>query len=475
MVLNGLGFVNRALYIFPGFFRMKPTERLIGKGIQPEHLNDDILGRALDKLYEYDVTNLFTVISAKACKQLGLEGGAAHLDSSSLHTDGQYDRESEEGVISLCKGYSRDHRPDLNQVIIDLIVENKAGIPLLMKPESGNSSDKTNFCTVINEYIDQLTTTHGISYWVADSALYTAENLKCLEAHKGAWITRVPETLTLAQEECRKVAADTELLPDYRYRRVEVEYAGIKQRWLVITSKSSLERAAKNIRKKMEKQSKKEHQLFERCCKKYYACQEDAEKDMLTIFSAFQVLEILDPHVVHQIKGKQAGWVIQGNPASLLDRMHSLILKEATFIIGTNELDETRLSDLAVLQTYKDQQKVERGFRFLKDPMFQANTLFLKSPQRITALLMIMTLCLMVYAALEYRLREALATHAHVTVPDQQNRPTKRPTMRWIFQLFSDIHVFMLNKLAEPLILNKQEYHQTILRLLGAPYQTIYS
>jgi transposase len=418
---------------------------------------------------------LFTAISAKACKQLGLQGGAVHLDSTSFHTDGQYDGEGEEGVISLCKGYSRDHRPDLNQVIIDLIVENKAGIPLLMKPQNGNSSDKTSFGTVINEYIDQLTTTHGVTYWVADSALYTAENLQCLEAHKGAWITRIPETLSLAQEECSKVAADTELLPEYRYRRVEVEYAGIKQRWLVVTSKSSLERAAKSVRKKLEKQSKKEHQLFERCCKKYYVCQDDAEKDMLKIFSAFQVLEISDPLVVHQKKGKQAGWVIQGNPSSLLDRTHSLMLKEATFIIGTNELDETRLSDLAVLNIYKDQQKVERGFRFLKDPMFQANTLFLKSPQRITALLMIMTLCLMVYAALEYRLREELATHSHAMVPDQQNKPTKNPTMRWIFQLFSGIHVLILNKLADPIILNKQEYHQTILRLLGLPYQTIYS
>jgi transposase len=50
LVVNGLGFVNRALYLTPPFFADKPTERLIGPGIVAEHLNDDVLGRALDTL-----------------------------------------------------------------------------------------------------------------------------------------------------------------------------------------------------------------------------------------------------------------------------------------------------------------------------------------------------------------------------------------------------------------------------------------
>jgi transposase len=50
MVLNGLGFANRRLYLMPEFFRNKPTERLVGAGISPEHLNDDALGKALDTL-----------------------------------------------------------------------------------------------------------------------------------------------------------------------------------------------------------------------------------------------------------------------------------------------------------------------------------------------------------------------------------------------------------------------------------------
>ena len=59
MVLNGLGFANRALYLTPLFFRDKPVERLIGAGIQAEHLNDDVLRRALDAIYEYDPSLLY--------------------------------------------------------------------------------------------------------------------------------------------------------------------------------------------------------------------------------------------------------------------------------------------------------------------------------------------------------------------------------------------------------------------------------
>ena len=53
MVLNGLGFANRALYLTPLFFRDKPVDRLISDGIEAEHLNDDVLGRALDAIYGY--------------------------------------------------------------------------------------------------------------------------------------------------------------------------------------------------------------------------------------------------------------------------------------------------------------------------------------------------------------------------------------------------------------------------------------
>lgn len=56
MILNGLGFVSAPLYLFERFFIGKPTEHLLGKGVKPEHLSDDKLGKVLDKLFETGVS-----------------------------------------------------------------------------------------------------------------------------------------------------------------------------------------------------------------------------------------------------------------------------------------------------------------------------------------------------------------------------------------------------------------------------------
>ena len=147
MILNGLGFANRALYLTPQFFSDKPVEQLVGEGITAEHLNDDVLGRALDAIYDYDPNILYPQLAAPAVEHLGLLSRFGHLDSTGFHTDGQYNcnEEPQEGVIRITKGYSRDHRPDLNQVVLQLICERQAGIPLMMETLSANNSDKTSF------------------------------------------------------------------------------------------------------------------------------------------------------------------------------------------------------------------------------------------------------------------------------------------------------------------------------------------
>jgi transposase len=122
LVLNGFGFVQQRLYLTPQFFERVPTERLIGEGVQPEHLNEGVLGRALDDLYEYGVTELFRDLAAHAAEKLGLTSRFAHLDATSFSFHGEYDSEEgpENGVIRIQQGYSRDHRPDLNQVVLDM-------------------------------------------------------------------------------------------------------------------------------------------------------------------------------------------------------------------------------------------------------------------------------------------------------------------------------------------------------------------
>jgi transposase len=120
-----------------------------------------------------------------------------------------------------------------------------------------------------------------------------------------------------------------------------------------------------------------------------------------------------------------------------------LVMQERCCILATNALDHHALSPHEVLTSSKGQQHADRGCRFLKDPQFLASSLSRKKPERLMALLMVMTMCLLVYTALEYRIRHALKDNG-ATFPDQKGQRIQHPTARWVFHYFVGIHVLFL-------------------------------
>jgi len=135
-VLNALGFVAAPLYLFGHFFQGKPTELLLGKGITPDLLNDDRMGRMLDDLFEAGVTEVFLGIAQAARQAFPIPVQALHVDSTSFHAHGVYgsgeegqtvDAGDEPRAIRLTYGYSRDHRPDLQQWVMNLVCADSGG------------------------------------------------------------------------------------------------------------------------------------------------------------------------------------------------------------------------------------------------------------------------------------------------------------------------------------------------------------
>jgi transposase len=96
----------------------------------------------------------------------------------------------------------------------------------------------------------------------------------------------------------------------------------------------------------------------------------------------------------------------------------------------------------------------------------------LKKPERIMALLMVMTVCLLVYAALEYRIRTTLKEHG-ATFPDQKGKRTQNPTARWVFHYFVGVHVLYIPD-QRLMILNLTDEHLHLLQLLGKRYAWFY-
>ena len=184
MVLNGLGFSQRRLYLTGKFFKHRPVEVLLGKGISYEMLNDDALGRALDAIYNFGASELFTFLAEQTVRRMGLKTSVCHDDVTSFHVDGNYaqgaleDVDNEEAsLVRLERGYSRDKRGDLKQVALELIVENQASLPIALRVASGNVNDKVILKESVDRHVAHLQNLN-IKICVKDSAGYSEAALK---------------------------------------------------------------------------------------------------------------------------------------------------------------------------------------------------------------------------------------------------------------------------------------------------------
>lgn len=114
MVINGLGFMNSRLYMTPHFFQDKPVAQLLGAELEAEHLNDDSLGRCLDKIAEYGVTKLYSELAFEIVREKNLLSQRLHLDSTSFVLYGRYDgEECPSGIAHPDYGYSKANRANI--------------------------------------------------------------------------------------------------------------------------------------------------------------------------------------------------------------------------------------------------------------------------------------------------------------------------------------------------------------------------
>jgi len=244
--------------------------------------------------------------------------------------------------------------------------------------------------------------------------------------------------------------------------------------------------AEATLRKRPLKLGEAELKAFDRLRQQGFACEADAQAAWDAFAKGLKLTEVCEGRIVRQTrhakkgrpaKGQEPGdilYAVEGQRASRPDVHTRRRRQKSGFIVATHDTDGAVLDDEQVLEACrKDPQKVERGFRFLKDPRFMASALFLKSAQRLMALMAVMTLCLMVYATLEHRIRQGLARQAQ-TLPDQKGTPTARPTARWVFQFFADIHILAVASVAE-VVLNLNAHHRALLTLLGERYVTLYA
>ncbi|NJO80512.1 MAG: IS1634 family transposase [Cyanobacteria bacterium RM1_2_2] len=486
MILNGLGFVSAPSYWFEQVFVGKATEHLLGEGIRAEHLNDDRLGRVLDELFEVGLTELFVEIALNAAQRFGVATTSVHLDSSSFHVDGEYERTATEAdepaATAITYGYSRDHRADLKQFVVDLICSGDGDIPLYLRVGDGNESDKAVFAQLMRQFKSQLNLD---ALFVADSALYSQENLQALVGLR--WLTRVPATLNQAKE-CLQDTADEAFvateMAGYRVTALKRQFAGIDQRWLVVESEARQASDLKHLGKQISEQQKQASAQLQKLSRKRFACAADALAAASELERAWRYHRLAQVRVeAYPLKAKRRnapsndpclsplGFGVQATLVEEATAIATETRRAGRFILATNVLDSAQLRDEDLLVEYKAQQSTERGFRFLKDPLFFTSSVFLKSPERVAAVAMVMGLCLLVYSLGQRKLRQALS-QSRQSLKNQLKKPTQTPTLRWVFQCFQSVHLVWIDNLIQ--VVNLTEERQQILRFLGAACQKYY-
>jgi len=487
MVINALGFVSKPLYMFPEFMEKKPVKQLFENCLEPEDFNDDTLGRALDRVFENDPTKIFMQVSLNALKDLGIKRDFFHLDTTSISVHGEYENPEEDIVpIEITHGKSKDSNPDLKQYLISLITVSESDLPVWIRALSGNTSDKTHFREVIEQYSKQLAENNEVAYFIMDSAMYTDKNIRQVSSDV-KWISRVPENITLARELLIETDKEDMVkcnLEGYSIKAFTRTYADVEQKWVVTFSKEGYKKEMRTFKKNIRKEREKVKKQLWHFGNEEFKCEEDAFKAVQEKENRWKYHK-LDNYIVSEKKktGKR------GRPKKHLKNIKMIYRIRATFkkddktieierkrkgkfIVATNAL---HMDKETILKEYKGQQGVERGFRFIKDPLFFTDSTFLKKPQRIVSLVMIMGLGLLIYSLAQRKLRKALE-EMDETVPNQLGKPTKKPTMRWVFQKFEGIELLIINddgKITQKM-LNMKPVHKKILALMGKEFEKIY-
>ena len=501
MILNCLGFLSAPLYLFSQFFESKPVAHLLGEGIKASYLNDDRIARVLDQLWAFGLSSLFVRLAMAAVLKFDVNVSQTHLDSSSFSVHGQYLSAPEEAVpssieacetpdktqvranesdpvaIEVRRGYSRDHRPDLMQFVCNLCCARDGGVPLFLEVASGNQSDRQEFGRLMQDFHQHWDVE---TLFVVDAAFYSETNLNRVESLR--WISRVPLTINEAQalihQDTAQLQAVKCTLKDYKLWEIHSTYGGVEQRWILVESQRRKAQASvweKDL-KRIETDLKRRAKQLQ---KQVFACRPDALEALLQFQASLehhQVCEvtvetILVKRAPGETKRRKRAEAIEGYQLCFCwqrkpEAEQKLREARSRFILATNQLDAEPYSAQLILTEYKQQQKVERGFRFLKDPLFFSSSVFVKKTQRVAALAFLMAVTLLIYTLAERKIRQTLE-QAGETVFDQLNRPTIKPTLRWIMQTFQGIHFVVLNGIEQ--ITNLTDERCRIIRLLGPP------
>jgi len=473
-----------------------------------KHLNDDRVGRCLESVFGALTTGLIMDVVTHVVREFDVCLDELHNDSTTVSFFGDYpdaqteQRRAGQDVPAITWGHSKDHRPDLKQLLYILTVSDDGGVPVYFQAASGNVvDDQTHLATwrVLAELVQR-----PDFVYVADCKLATTENMTDIAAQGGRFITVLPATRkedaqfrerlieqpqAIRWEEVHRLTNDDGSLRDlFRVCADEqVSKEGFRLLWF--HSRSKAETDGETRARRLQRAIRELTDLRQRLSGPRTRFRQRAKV-------ALAVEKILDAHAARdflhvdiqerqQEKYRQAG---RGRPHSETKYTRSVQTQfDVTWEVDGQQLDRavaadgvfpliTNIADWKaadVLKAYRRQPIIEKRFSQLKTD-FCVAPVYLKSVTRIVGLLAIYFFALLVQSLLERELRQAMAKQGVESIPlYPEGRPCKRPTTRRVLDVFEPLARHTISTAPsddfELFTTELAPIHRTILKLLRVP------
>lgn len=475
-------------------------------GLQPdelEYFNDDRLGRALDRLFASGESDLVMDVVRHVVREFGLSLDEFHNDSTTISFCGTYDDADEEGerqgrkTPAITWGHSKDHRPDLKQLLYVLTITEDGGVPVFFTTRSGNTADDQTHRETW-DIVRQLAGRPDFLY-VADCKLASTGNLQYIDRQGGRFVTVLPATRKEDRQFRSRLADPDSVTFNYLFDTVDEsgdvrdtlrvcsEEMLTKEKfrlwWFHSTRKARRDEAARMNR--LERAMQDLTDLRERLIgpRPRLRTKEQVQPAVEKILEDRQVQDWLRV-TVQQHDHPRFRKLGPGRPGpntqyvreswlhcDLAWELDPEALEEARKYDGVFPLitNATDLTAEAVLRAYRRQPIIEKRFSQLKTD-FSVAPVFLKSVSRIQAMLCVYFFSLMLQTLLEREVRQAMEREGVDSLPlYPEGRPCRAPTTRRMIDVFEPVqrHVLEAGGQTHTLTTELTQLQQMLLALLG--------
>jgi len=497
------GFKEWVTHFDPQLFNLKPK--------QVDYINDDRIGRALEKLFDTDRASLLTEIVLKAVREFGLKMDQLHNDSTSITFHGGYedangDKKRGKVTLKIARGHNKDHRPDLKQLVFDLTVTSDGAVPIHYKGYDGNRTDDTTHI----ENWDTLRELKGSPdfIYVADSKLCVSETMRYINGEDGFFITVMPRTRSEDKwfreyiidskvswdEVCRVQDPRKKKDPPEIWRMVESPVPsneGFRIAWVWSSKKTKHDQKSRQntINKVISGLKELQKRLQSNRCrlKTKQAVSSEAEK----IVEEAGANRWIDPNVVEMVetthkqekRGRpghntryiaikrtrfQVNWEINNT------NVKADACSDGMFPLITN-CDDISLKE--ILEIYKYQPNLEKRHEQVKT-VYGIAPVLLKNITRVEALLFVFFVALLVQSVIEREMRSNMKKDGLKSIPIyHEKRQCASPTTDKVLNLFNNIqrhHLTDNGVLVKTFNPKLNEVQALVLDLLDIP-QSVYT